>query len=156
MTENFSNLKKETDVQVQEACACLVAQSCPTLCDPMNCSPPGSPVQAFSRQEYQNGLPCSPSGDLLNPGTEPRFPTIQVDSLPSDPLGKPKNTGVGSLSLLQGFFLTQELNWGLLLCRWILYQLSYQESPTGSTEGSKQDEPKQTHIQTYHNSSGKM
>ena len=43
--------------------------------------------------------------------------------------GKPKNTGVGSLSLLQWIFPTQESNWGLLHCRWILYQLSYQESP---------------------------
>ena len=39
--------------------------------------------------------------------------------------GKPKNTGVGSLSLLQGIFLTQKSNWGLLHCRQILYQLSY-------------------------------
>ena len=38
------------------------------------------------------------------------------------------NIGVGSLSLLQGIFLTQELNQGLLYCRWILYQLSYQGS----------------------------
>ena len=38
------------------------------------------------------------------------------------------NTGVGSLSLLQGIFPTQDLNWGLLHCRQILYQLSYQES----------------------------
>ena len=38
---------------------------------------------------------------------------------------KPKNTGVGSLSLLQGIFLTQELNQGLLHCRQIPYQLSY-------------------------------
>ena len=36
---------------------------------------------------------------------------------------------MGSLSLLQGNFLTQELNWGLLYCRQILYQLSYQGSP---------------------------
>ena len=43
--------------------------------------------------------------------------------------GKPKNTGVGSLSLLQGIFLTKELNWSLLCCRQILYQLSYQWSP---------------------------
>ena len=43
-------------------------------------------------------------------------------------LGKPKNTGVGSLSLLQGNFPTQESNWGLLHCRWILYQLSHQEA----------------------------
>ena len=40
-----------------------------------------------------------------------------------------QNTGVGSLSLLQGIFLTQESNWGLLHCRWILYQLGYQGSP---------------------------
>ena len=37
-----------------------------------------------------------------------------------------QNTGVGSLSLLQGIFLTQESNWGLMHCRWILYQLNYQ------------------------------
>ena len=36
----------------------------------------------------------------------------------------------GSLSLLQGIFPTQGSNWGLLHSRWILYQLSYQESPT--------------------------
>ena len=47
--------------------------------------------------------------------------------LPSEPPGKPKNTGVGSLSLLQGTFW--ESSQGLLLCRWILYQLSYQGSP---------------------------
>ena len=50
-------------------------------------------------------------------------PALQVDSLPAEPQGKPKNTGVGSLSLLQGTFLTQESNQGLLHCRWILYQL---------------------------------
>ena len=39
------------------------------------------------------------------------------------------NIGMGNLSLLQGIFQTQELNWGLVHCRWILYQLSYQGSP---------------------------
>ena len=43
--------------------------------------------------------------------------------------GKPKNTGVGSLSPLQWIILTQELNQGLLHCRQILYQLSYQGNP---------------------------
>ena len=60
---------------------------------------------------------------------EPRCPALQADSLPAEPQGKPKNTGVGSLSLLQGIFLTQESNRGLLHCSWILYQLSYQGSP---------------------------
>ena len=46
-----------------------------------------------------------------------------------------KNTGVGNPSLLQGIFTTQELNWGLLHCRWILYQLSYEESHS-SGEGN--------------------
>ena len=40
-----------------------------------------------------------------------------------------QNAGVRNHSLLQGIFLTQELTWGLLHCRRILYQLSYQESP---------------------------
>ena len=51
--------------------------------------------------------------------------SIAGDSLLSEPPGKPKSTGVGSLSLLQGIFLAQESNWGLLHCRQILYQLSY-------------------------------
>ena len=55
---------------------------------------------------------------------------MQMDSLPSKPPGKLENTGVGNLSFLQGIFLTQELNQGILHCRRILYQLSYQESPT--------------------------
>ena len=55
-------------------------------------------------------------------------PALQADSLPSEPQGKTKNTGVGSLSLLQRIFPTQELNQGLLHCRQILYQLSYQEA----------------------------
>ena len=70
-----------------------------------------------------------PPGDLPNLGIEPRSPTLQVDSLPFEPPGKPMNTGVSSLSLLQGIFLTQESNQGLLHCRQTLYQLSYQGSP---------------------------
>ena len=54
---------------------------------------------------------------------------MQADSLPAEPQGKPKITGVGNLSLLQWNFLTQESNQGLLSCRQILYQLRYQGSP---------------------------
>ena len=67
-------------------------------------------------------------GNLPNPGIEARTPTLQADSLPAEPQGKPKNAGVDSLSLLQGIFLTQESNHGLLHCRQILYQLSHQGS----------------------------
>ena len=72
------------------AVLCLFTQSCPTLCNPMECSLP----------------------DILAQGDSPG-----------------KNNGGGSLSLLQGIFLTQESNQDLLHCRWILYQLSYQGSP---------------------------
>ena len=65
------------------------------------------------------------SRDLPNPGTEPRSPTYQVDSLLSEPLGKPMVTEVGSLSLFQGIFLIQESTWGILHYRYILYQLGY-------------------------------
>ena len=54
---------------------------------------------------------------------------LQADSLPTEPPGNLKNIGVGSLSLLQRIFPTQESNWGLLHCRRILYQLSYWGSP---------------------------
>ena len=106
--------------------AWLVAQSCRTLCDPMDCSPPGSSVHGyFPGKKTGMGLPCPPPGDLPNLGIELRSPALQVDPLPFEPEGKPKSAGVGSLSLLPGIFPTQEVNWGLLHCRWIPYQLSY-------------------------------
>ena len=94
--------------------ACLVVQSCLTLCDPMDCSPPGSSVHGDIKQEIWSGLPCPPPGGLPKPGIEPKSPALQEDSSLPEPPGKPKNTGVGGLSLLQGNLLTQDLNWGLL------------------------------------------
>ena len=106
-----------------------VAQSCPTLCDSMNCSPPLSCVHGILQARILEWVAMPSSRGSSWPGIEIRFPTLQADSLPSEPPGKPKNTGAGSLSLLQGIFLTQELNQGLLHCRQILYQMSYQGSP---------------------------
>ena len=71
----------------------------------------------FSRPEYWSGQPFPSPGDLPNPGIKPRSSTLQVDSLPAEPQGKPKRTGVGSLSLLQRISLIQELSWGLLHLR---------------------------------------
>ena len=79
----------------------------------------------FSRPEHWSGYPFPSPGDRPNPAIEPKSPSLQADSLPTQPQGKPKNTGVGSLSLLQQIFLIQELNRDLLHCRWVLYQLSY-------------------------------
>ena len=76
---------------IEEKVKVLVVQSCLTLCDPMDCSPPGSSVLGDS------------------PG---------------------KNTGVGCHPLLQGIFLIQRLNLGLLHCRQIyFYHLSHQGNP---------------------------
>ena len=65
---------------------------CPTLCDPVNCCPPGSFVLRFSRQEYWSGLPRPPPGDLPDPGIESApavAPALQVDSFTAEPTGKP-------------------------------------------------------------------
>ena len=60
-----------------------VTQSCPTLCDPGQNSGMGSPLLL--------------QGIFPTPGIKPRSPALQVASLPAEPQGKPKNTGVGSL-----------------------------------------------------------
>ena len=52
-------------------CLCVCAQSCPTLCSPMDCSPLAPLSMEFSRQEYWRGLPFPSSGDLPDPGIEP-------------------------------------------------------------------------------------
>ena len=156
-----------------------VPLSCPTLCNPMDCSKARLPSPSPTPKVYSNScllswwchqtisssvitfsshlqsFPASGSfpvsqffasfGQIIGvsasasvlpmniqgwfplqltgliPGIEPRSPTLQADSSLAEPPGKPKNTGVGSLLLLQGIFLTQESNQGLLHCRWILY-----------------------------------
>ena len=57
------------------------------LCNPMDCSSPASSVHGIFQAifQYWSGLPRSPPGDLPNPGIEPGSPTLQVDSLPSEP-----------------------------------------------------------------------
>ena len=80
----------------------------------------------FFRPEYWSGELFPSPGDLTNSGIELRSSILQADSLPDELSGKSKNTELGSLSLLQWIVLTQESNWGLLHCRRILYQLSYQ------------------------------
>ena len=72
----------------------VVAQSCPTLCDPLDGSLPGVSVrEEFSRQEYWSGLPFPSPRDLLNSGIEPMSPVSpasQADFLTSEPPEKPE------------------------------------------------------------------
>ena len=58
-------------------CCSLVAKSCPTLCEPMDCSPPGFSIHAWiSQAEYWSGLPFPSPGDLPNPRIGPTSPTL--------------------------------------------------------------------------------
>ena len=68
--------------------ACSVAKLCPTLCDPIDCSQPGSSTHGTSRQQYWNRLPFPPPGDLPNPGIEPISPALQAGSLPLSHWGR--------------------------------------------------------------------
>ena len=69
----------------------LVAQLCPTLCDPMDWTVAHqAPLSMeFSRQEYWSGFPCPSPGYLPNLWVKPQSPTLQADSLPSEPPRKP-------------------------------------------------------------------
>ena len=86
-----------------------VAQLCPTLCDPMDYT-----VHEILQDRILEwvAIPIyrgfSSPGDLPNPGIKPRSPTLQVNSLPAEPPGKPKYTGVdnlyiGSVVVAHGF-----------------------------------------------------
>ena len=73
----------------------LVTQSCLTLCNPMDWSPPGFSPMEFSRQDYWSQLPYLSPGDLPNPGIKPVSPALQADSLP------PVQPGKGKLKYIQ-------------------------------------------------------
>ena len=139
-----------------------VIQSCQTFCNPMNYT-----VHGILQARILEWVAIPFSRGSSQPRDQTQVSALQVDSLPAEPQGKPKNTGVdayvlsrfsciqlfvtpwtvahqaplsmvfsrqeywsGSLSLLQRIFLAQESNWGILHCRQILYQLSYQENDT--------------------------
>ena len=90
-----------------------VIQSCPTLCDPWDYTVHGIlEARILERVAFPFSWGSSQPSDQT-----------QVSHITVEPQRKPKNTGVGSLSLLLGLFPTEVLNQGLLPCRQILYQL---------------------------------
>ena len=84
-------------------------------------------------QEYWRGKPKNTGvgslsllqWDFPNPGIELGSPALQADSLPAEPPGSTRILEWVAYPFSNGIFPTQESNWGLLHCRWILYQLSY-------------------------------
>ena len=95
-------LKKWSEVKWSE-----VSQLCPTLCDPVDCSLPGSSVMGFSRQEYWSELPFPSPGVFPDPGIEPGSPALEADALTSEPPGKPNNT-ITLLELINDFSKVQD------------------------------------------------
>ena len=89
------------------------SKSCPTPCDPMDCSLPGSSVHGILQGRILEWVTMPSSRGSSQPRVRTESPTLQVDSLPSEPQRKPKNATVGNLTLPQRIFPTQGLNRGL-------------------------------------------
>ena len=70
-------------------CESEVAQSCPTLCNPMDCSLPGFSVHGIFQAGILEWVAIPSLGDLPDPEIEPGSPTLQADTLLSQPPGKP-------------------------------------------------------------------
>ena len=102
----------------------LVTQSCLILCNPMNCSPPDSSVHGILQARILEWVAMFSSRGSSQSRDRTQVSRIEGIFFTTEPQGNPKNTGVGSLSLLQGIFPAQESNWGILHCRQIVYQLS--------------------------------
>ena len=118
-------------------CVCVKSlQACRTLCDPMDCSPPGSSVRGLLQARILEWVAMPSSRGSSNPGiepTSPETPELQEDFCPWDSPGK--NTGVGCHALLQGIFLTQGLNPCLLhFLHWQVCSLPL--APLGKLHGS--------------------
>ena len=75
----------ETEYPLCETVKVLVTQLCLSLCDSMDCSPPGSSVLEILQARILEWVAILFFRDLPHPGIEPRSPVLQVDSLPSEP-----------------------------------------------------------------------
>ena len=95
----------QTDLPIPKVKMKVKVKSCPTLCKPMSYYPSlayQAPLSmAFSRLEYWSGLPFPSPGNLPNPGIESGSPTLQTDTLLSEPQGRPQA------------FLQPGTHWGL-------------------------------------------
>ena len=80
----------------------LVTQSCPTFVTLWTITHQAPLSTEFSRQEYWSRLPFPSPGDLLDPGIEPRSPTLQADSLLSEPSGANRIAIIKKITLESG------------------------------------------------------
>ena len=82
--------EKQTGLTSYSVCVCSVAQSCPTLYDPVTVAHQDPLSMELSRQEYWSGLPLPPPGDLPDPGIKLVSPALEGRFFTAEPLGKPK------------------------------------------------------------------
>ena len=80
---------KQVEISWTIKCKILVAQSCPTLRNPVDYSPPGSSVQGFLQEGIQERVAIPFFRESSGPRDEPMSPALQADSLPSEPPRKP-------------------------------------------------------------------
>ena len=120
-------------IRLRQECACSVAQLCPTLCDPMDCSPPGSSVESPWNSPGKNtgmGSHFLPRGSSW-PRDWTQVSRMQADLLLTEPPGKPCLSSVPQVSLLQqpwnpiSAFLAQQV----YLCNGILLSHKKERNP---------------------------
>ena len=137
----YAEGKHSENIQSTSKVKVKVAQSCPTLCDPMDYT-----VRGILQARILERVPFPFSRGSSQPKDRTQVSRIAGGFFTS---WITRDTGVGSVSLLQGIFPTQESNRGLLHCRWILCQVSYQGSPNPFYWTSKKKIPVDSEVFCY-------
>ena len=91
-----------------------VTQSCPTLCIPTDCSPPGFSVHGILQARILEWVAFPSPGDLPNPGVEPSSSALQADSIPSEPPGKPPVYLYNGILFIHKKELSSEIHYNMM------------------------------------------
>ena len=115
----------------------LVSQLCPTLCDPMDWSPPGSSVHGILQARILEWLPFPSPGDFPDPGIKPRSPALQADSLSFEPPGKYKPEHLTARQDFPEFSFPQSLkpttfDVSPTMSAWVLEWLQWVKTPVNT------------------------
>ena len=132
--------------EIQLWTVCSVTHPSLTLCDFTDWGWQAPLSMGFSRKDYWSGLPCPPPEDLSNPLIKPRFPTMQEDSLPSEPPGKPSVKLPEIIGLLRRFTNNGEYPWDPINYSW----KTSQNLPTNRRCGRTFNVPEKVPMQRCH------
>ena len=98
-------------------CIILLSQLCPTLCNPVDCSPPGSSVHGILQARILEWVAIPLSRGSTDPGIKTMCPAFQADPLQSEAPGKLLSTNMSALNL-PAFWLSKHLQVQLLFSSW--------------------------------------